>query len=219
MDTDRDIPNKIRDSFNDSLAKGYIHLYHTVDHHLVQHDPVGFPQLGNIVPQLSDKPQVPPSTPDLSTRRLKDPLQGPHYGRGEHVLDLVHEPSGAQYAIVHNLHALAPEHCLVVPCFDPDGEGPHVFRPQTSALTEADLWTAWRVVKAYADEGRETTAFFNGGPLAGASQPHLHIQFIPFQHNRAPGPEHLARSLAPVVSANKPGAQQPGPVPARLPVP
>ncbi|GAA5913748.1 hypothetical protein JCM8208_003873 [Rhodotorula glutinis] len=226
MDSDRDIPHKVATSFDDSVHNDYIYLYHTVDTHFLDHDPPHFPQMCSIIPGLADKPQAPPKTPDLSTRRAKDPLQSlTGWHRGEHVLDLVSSSSPsspssppARYSLVHNLHALAPEHSMLVPFFDPDGEGPHPFRPQTSRLNEDDLWTAWRVVRAYADEGRETVAFFNGGPLAGASQPHLHIQFLPFQHGRAFGPEHLARSLPalePVVS-DKPGAQ---PVPARLPVP
>ena len=113
---------------------------------------------------LTLAPLAPPParrTPDLSTRRAKDPLQSlTGWRRGEHVLDLIAPSSNARYSVVHNLHALAPEHCMLVPFFDPDGEGPHPFRPQTSGLTEDDLWTAWRVVRAYAEAGRETTAFF-----------------------------------------------------------
>lgn len=115
--------------------------------------------------RADSRPLAPPParrTPDLSTRRAKDPLQSlTGWRRGEHVLDLTSPSSdNARYSVVHNLHALAPEHCMLVPFFDPDGEGPHPFRPQTSGLTEDDLWTAWRVVRAYAEAGRETTAFF-----------------------------------------------------------
>ncbi|GAA5849315.1 hypothetical protein JCM9279_006446 [Rhodotorula babjevae] len=214
---DRDIPTKVATSFKDSVDNDYIYLYETVDTRFVDDDPPHFPQMCSIIPGLADKPQAPPKTPDLSSRRDKDPLQSlTGWHRGEHVLDLT-SPSNARYSVVHNLHALAPEHCMLVPFFDPDGEGPHPFRPQTSGLNEDDLWTAWRVVRAYAEAGRETTAFFNGGPLAGASQPHLHIQFIPHQHGRAFGPEHLARALPPLEPvSDRPGAQ---PLPARLPVP
>ncbi|BGP44134.1 hypothetical protein JCM10449v2_008198 [Rhodotorula kratochvilovae] len=202
---DAEIPTQVARSFQQSVTSGDIHLYAGTAAHHVLDDPPSFPQTGHIVQQLKDKPAVPPKTPDLSHRRERDPLSGPEFGPGEHVLNLT-SPSGATYAIVHNLHALAPEHAMLVPLF---GEDPAKFRPQTSGLTEEDLGAAWRVVKAYADAGREATMFFNGGPLAGASQPHLHMQFIPFQHSRPPGPEALARSLAPASPTT----------PSRLPLP
>lgn len=41
----------------------------------------------------------------------------------------------------------------------------------------------------------------SGGPLAGASQAHLHMQFLPFQGGTPPGFEALARSLPPCASS------------------
>lgn len=80
------------------------------------------------------------------------------------------------YSIVHNLHALMPgasprpsasreglldlcctEHAMLIPHFGTYGNS---FRPQTSDLLESDLWAAWRIVKAYADSGREAVIFF-----------------------------------------------------------
>ncbi|GAA5957380.1 hypothetical protein JCM8115_006973 [Rhodotorula mucilaginosa] len=190
--SDRDIPRLVADSFQDSIDMGYIHLYAaTSDHpYRVTDDPPRFPQFGHVVHQLRDKPAVPPTTPDLSKRREKDVLQGPDYGKGEKILQL--EQGGLTYSLVHNLHALFPEHMMAIPYFGDKGP----FRPQTSDLLPQDLYLAWRVVNAYAHAGRETTMFFNGGPLAGASQPHLHMQFCPFQYGSPPGPEALARSLS-----------------------
>ncbi|GAA5820131.1 hypothetical protein JCM3770_005384 [Rhodotorula araucariae] len=205
-EADADVPGTVARSFQHSVDQGFIHLYAATATHHIDNDPPKFPQTGHIVAQLKDKPAVPPATPDLEHRRDRDPLAGPEFGPGEHVLDLT-ASSGAPYAIVHNLHALAPEHAMLIPLF---GDDPARFRPQTSGLTQDDLGTAWRVVKAYADQGREATMFFNGGPLAGASQPHLHMQFIPFQHSRPPGPEALARACASPTSFT---------VPARLALP
>jgi hypothetical protein len=104
--SDRDIPRLVADSFQDSIDKGYIHLYAaTSDHpYRVTDDPPRFPQFGHVVHQLRDKPAVPPTTPDLSKRREKDVLQGPDYGKGEKILQL--EQGGLTYSLVHNLHAL-----------------------------------------------------------------------------------------------------------------
>ena len=80
---------------------------------------------------------------------------------------------------------------MAVPRFDAD----HPFRPQTSKLVPSDLEIANLVVQSYAQRGRDLICFFNGGPLAGASQPHLHLQFCPYQHDVPPLMEVIASSL------------------------
>lgn len=45
--------------------------------------------------------------------------------------------------------------------------------------------------------------FFNGGPLAGASQAHLHMQYCPFQAG-PPGPEAVARAQPTPLSTDSP---------------
>ena len=76
----------------------------------------------------------------------------------------------------------------------------HPFRPQTSKLVASDLEIAHLVVQSYSQKGRDLICFFNGGPLAGASQPHLHMQFCPFQHSVPP--------LMQVVASNSPVVTQ-----------
>ncbi|GAA5876389.1 hypothetical protein JCM3774_005318 [Rhodotorula dairenensis] len=213
---DAAIPATVAQSFAESIDKGYIHLYAAAEQEhnrplRVDDDPNGFPQFGHVVHQLRDKPAVPPSTPDLAHRREKDVLAGPDYGKGEKILQL--DQDGDTYSLVHNLHALFPEHMMAIPYF---GDDKDAFRPQTSDLLPQDLYVAWRVVNAYAQAGRETVMFFNGGPLAGASQPHLHMQFCPFQYGTAPGPEALARSSSPGLPAAAADASAPA---ARLPLP
>ncbi|GAA5993440.1 hypothetical protein JCM10908_002191 [Rhodotorula pacifica] len=221
---DSAIPTRVADSFSHSIQQGYIHLYASDNEPqpfaAVTDDPPQFPQFGHVVHQLRDKPAVPPQTPDLSKRRDKDVLEGPEYGKGEKVLEM--EQGGRTYSLVHNLHALFPEHMMAIPFFgNDDKDKDRSFRPQTSDLLPEDLFVAWRVVNAYAQAGRETVMFFNGGPLAGASQPHLHMQFCPFQYNSPPAPEALARSLSPLstTSASSSSANEDFTPAPRLPLP
>ncbi|GJN94639.1 hypothetical protein Rhopal_007722-T1 [Rhodotorula paludigena] len=213
---DASIPDHVASSFADSEHQGFVHLYRATATHRVDRCPDGWTHWGHVVPQLVDKPAVPPKTPDLSKRRERDVLAGPTYGRGELVLTVSSNTTSAssssasaqpaQYALVHNLHALMPEHFMAIPLF---GDDPAAFRPQTSDLVESDLDVTWRVVRAYHDKGREAVMFFNGGPLAGASQPHLHLQFCPFQYGLPPGPEALARASPSPPSASDPSAPAP----------
>lgn len=50
------------------------------------------------------------------------------------------------------------------------------FEAQTSWLTLADFDAMWCCLHEFAG-----LAFYNAGPTAGASQPHKHLQYIPFQ--------------------------------------
>ncbi|GAA5886914.1 hypothetical protein JCM6882_009382 [Rhodosporidiobolus microsporus] len=196
---DSALPSLVADSFAASLKAGQITLYDFASVSPVTDDPSSgpsdedgagaFKQFVHVVPDLVDKPAVPLKTPDLSKVGKRDPFEGPEFGPGEHVCDL--KQNGAKYSAVHNLHALFPEHFMAIPHFGPRG----TFRPQTSDLVPEDLAVAWRIVEAYERAEREAVCFFNGGPLAGASQAHLHLQFTPFQHGCPPACEALARSL------------------------
>ncbi|KAK4705778.1 sulfate adenylyltransferase (ADP) / ATP adenylyltransferase, partial [Phenoliferia sp. Uapishka_3] len=186
---DSTLPALSAKAFQDALEGDYIKLFAATSTHTSFYPPA-LSHLVHVCPDIASKPAVPPTTPNLSDRPKRDPFQGPDYGRGEKIVELdVTADNGepTTYACLQNMNALAPEHFLCTP---------RDFRSQTSDLLREDLLVAWRIVGAYAKEGRETMCFFNGGPLAGASQPHLHVQFIPFQRG-APGPEALARSLPP----------------------
>ncbi|GAA6030741.1 hypothetical protein JCM8097_006298 [Rhodosporidiobolus ruineniae] len=229
----------VASSFSASRERGDIILYAHTSATPVSDDPRAgpgeqgtFTQFVHVVPDLCDKPAVPPKTPDLSKVGKRDVFAGPDFGPGEKVCDFEvdadDEQSDAEgekkrvmYSVVHNLHALFPEHMMVIPHFGPKG----TFRPQTSDLVPADLAAAWKVVEAYERDGRETIMFFNGGPLAGASQPHLHLQFTPFQHSLPPACEAVGRSLpfppsppSPTASPSSLAAQT-GAGAARLPLP
>ncbi|GAA5876232.1 hypothetical protein JCM8547_003742 [Rhodosporidiobolus lusitaniae] len=230
------LPSQIASSFDASIQAGHITLYASTSSTPVSHDPRAgpgeegaFKQWVHVVPDLVDKPAVPPKTPDLSKVGKKDVFAGPEFGPGERILTLdtlegefndeKEGEEGDTYSLVHNLHALFPEHILLIPTFSPSCP----FRPQTSDLRQRDLAVAWEVVEAYEKEGEtEAICFFNGGPLAGASQAHLHLQFTPFQHGCPPAVEALARSIPfPHSSPSPPSAPEtyiPA-TPARLPLP
>lgn len=48
------------------------------------------------------------------------------------------------------------------------------FEPQESLLTPADFEALWACMAEY-----DALGFYNSGPLAGASQPHKHLQLVP----------------------------------------
>ncbi|GAA5946577.1 hypothetical protein JCM3765_000303 [Sporobolomyces pararoseus] len=175
------IPDLVANSFQDSLDKELIHLY---DYESTSKAPLkgsNGTQFIHVVPGLASKPAVPLNTPDLTKLTKRDPFEGPEYGPGEKVMDL-ESSDGNPYSLVHNMHALMKEHFMAIPHFGSS----RPFRPQTSQLVASDLEIAHLVVQAYSQKGRDLICFFNGGPLAGASQPHLHMQFCPFQHSVPP---------------------------------
>lgn len=62
------------------------------------------------------------------------------------------------------------------------------FEAQTNWLTLADFDAMWRCLQEC-----DGLLFYNGGPTAGASQPHKHLQFLPF-------PAGAATTIAPVLT-------------------
>lgn len=72
---DSDIPLKVHQSFHQSVDQGHIYLYDSTATHNVDDDPRSFPQTGHVVPQLGDKPQVPPKR---AASLLPTCPRGPH---------------------------------------------------------------------------------------------------------------------------------------------
>ncbi|KAM0751504.1 hypothetical protein T439DRAFT_324687, partial [Meredithblackwellia eburnea MCA 4105] len=191
---DLGLPQRVAASFTDAVQQGHISLFYSSNTSRVRDN--NLTHLIHTCPDLARKPLPAPKTPDLHIHPRRDPFEGPDFGKGEKVEDVEvvlsetpvveGQPKAKIYSVVHNLHALAEEHFMAIP---------REFRFQTSDLLPEDLLVAWELVQAYEEAGgRELLCFFNGGPLAGASQSHLHMQFIPFQQG-PPGPEELARSL------------------------
>ncbi|KAK4047279.1 ATP adenylyltransferase domain-containing protein [Microbotryomycetes sp. JL221] len=192
------LPELNRQHFRHAVDRQHVILYPTASLMFVKDvsQPL-FEHVVHLVPAYSDKPAPPLKTPDLTTQPRRDPFGGPQFGPDdrERVVDLETLSTGSdnattsKHSLVQNLHALCEEHSMIVPTFV---EG-H-FRSQTTDLLLSDLEAAWQIISQYREDEREVIMFYNGGPLAGASQPHLHMQFCPFQ-NRTPGPVAVARDL------------------------
>lgn len=57
---DASIPDHVASSFADSEHQGFVHLYRATATHRVDRCPDGWTHWGHVVPQLVDKPAVPP---------------------------------------------------------------------------------------------------------------------------------------------------------------
>jgi ATP adenylyltransferase len=77
------------------------------------------------------------------------------------------------------------------------------FEQQRSLLTLRDFEALWRCLNEY-----DSLGFYNGGPEAGASQPHKHLQLVPLPLAPQGPPVPIAPLLAEVR-----GAVGPGPIP------
>lgn len=74
------------------------------------------------------------------------------------------------HSLVLNKFNITPHHVIVIT---------DAFEDQEKPLSLEDFEATWMVVRAMGDSGLGGMAFFNGGPLSGASQPHKHIQCVP----------------------------------------
>ncbi|MBI5781991.1 MAG: phosphorylase [Rhodocyclales bacterium] len=74
---------------------------------------------------------------------------------------------GKQHLVVLNKYPVFAGHALIVT---------REFEPQTAPLS-SDEFLAWHALLAEGGLG-----FYNGGEIAGASQPHRHLQWIPEEH-------------------------------------
>jgi len=70
------------------------------------------------------------------------------------------------------------------------------FEPQRALLTLRDFEAWWRCLSEY-----ESLGFYNGGPEAGASQPHKHLQLVPLPLAPQGPPVPIAPLLAAVRGA------------------
>ena len=74
------------------------------------------------------------------------------------------------HSLVLNKFNITPHHVIVIT---------DAFQEQEVPLNLKDFEATWMVVRNVGDEGLGGMAFFNRGPLSGASQPHKHIQCVP----------------------------------------
>lgn len=73
------------------------------------------------------------------------------------------------HVILLNKFPIVENHVLIVTS---------IFQPQSSLLTYEDHTAMWQVLSDFA-----SLAFYNAGPVAGASQSHKHLQVIPDNNN------------------------------------
>ncbi|AUC61703.1 ATP adenylyltransferase Apa1 [Cyanobacterium sp. HL-69] len=73
---------------------------------------------------------------------------------------------GKNHVCILNKYNVVNNHVLIIT---------RDFEPQENLLNLADLESFWTVLQQVSGLG-----FYNAGPLAGASQPHKHLQVIPF---------------------------------------
>lgn len=76
-----------------------------------------------------------------------------------------------EYKLLLNKYPVVPEHALLVT---------KEFKPQTSALTPKDLFTAYSLIDKLDDEDEmiRHMAFYNCGVNSGSSQDHKHLQLL-----------------------------------------
>jgi ATP adenylyltransferase len=107
---------------------------------------------------------------------------------------LVADVSETHLAIL-NKYQVVDDHLLVVT---------REFEEQRSLLTPRDFEALWRCLGEYPSLG-----FYNGGPEAGASQPHKHLQLVPLPLARG-GPEVPISPLLASADASGEIAEVPG---------
>ncbi|PNS14426.1 hypothetical protein CAC42_3712 [Sphaceloma murrayae] len=135
-------------------------------------------------PSLSSKPKPVEHTATTPRKKPFNPFENPSDG-------LLITPLPARrptHNLVLNKFPIIPEHFILAT---------HSFAPQTDLLGPADVAMTYALLRAWdsADVVPDDDAaggdppqargglygFFNSGPESGASQPHRHVQFVPFE--------------------------------------
>lgn len=109
-----------------------------------------------VAKSLAKKPQALPTGPVVAP---SDPFENPPSQK------LYAGPITPTHSFVFNKFNLVPNHMVVVT---------NEFESQYEPLTAKDMDAIWKCITQMGGLG-----FFNGGRLAGASQPHKHLQFLP----------------------------------------
>ncbi|KAL4423467.1 hypothetical protein ABPG77_005419 [Micractinium sp. CCAP 211/92] len=113
-----------------------------------------------VAAKLRDKPKPPAEAAGQPKKEWRNPFLP--YEEALWVADL-----GASHVLLLNKFNIVPWHCLVVTS---------QFRSQLEDLDAADWAATWAVLQ---DMPRGGLAFYNCGPVSGASQPHKHMQIVP----------------------------------------
>ncbi|KAK4055249.1 bifunctional AP-4-A phosphorylase/ADP sulfurylase [Microbotryomycetes sp. JL201] len=175
------LASKIKAAYKQALDKQHV-LFTESDVVDADDAATGIPFEIRFAPALQKKP-TDPSTTTEGARPVKDkpdPFAAP-YQEGLFVTeDVVREDerdtTGERFAVLLNKFCVTPRHFLLVT---------KDFAPQTAPLTPLELVATYSILKQLGAREKHL-AFFNCGPLSGASQPHKHLQFIPLPNGTAP---------------------------------
>lgn len=111
------------------------------------------------------KPAAPPSSAWKSDAYTKDRSDVPTNPFLPYDRRLYVKHTAPAHVLLLNKFPVVSNHVLLVT---------EQFEPQSSLLTVADHTALWNVLSQI-----NAVAFYNAGPIAGASQPHKHLQLIP----------------------------------------
>lgn len=122
------------------------------------YDDQGTSYILKIACKLRDKPKAPK---DKNKGTWKNPFLPPDE-------DLYVGKLSQTHSLVLNKFNITPHHVIIIT---------NDFKRQEEPLNRMDFAATWNVVTCMPGDGG--MAFFNCGPISGASQPHKHIQCIP----------------------------------------
>ena len=160
------LPSLIQSTFKSAVEKEQISVF-SAESSSVHHGVGAFDHTIFVVPELSDKPPAPHSTPDLSKKPDKDPFDGPSFEEGQSIADI------GEHYLLTNSNAMRegePPDCRLprsraqliiaelVEHFMMITKG--AFRAQAGTLEEKDLSAAYAIVTAYTRQGRPLLCFF-----------------------------------------------------------
>jgi ATP adenylyltransferase len=130
-------------------------------------------------PALAKKPK-PSSTEsgDGNSNRKADPFENP----APELLITAVPKKDPSHNLVLNKYPVIPNHSIIAT---------RTAKPQTDVLEEDDLAITHACLRAWSEGSRQDSprrlfAFFNSGEHSGASQPHRHLQFLPFEDMAGP---------------------------------
>lgn len=127
----------------------------------------GIPFILKVATTLRDKPKAPPTGDAKTKQEWRNPFLPPDP-------DLFVCHLSPTHSLVLNKFNIVPHHALVIT---------REFIPQEDPLTAADFEATWQVMQAMPSGG---LAYYNRGPVSGASQPHKHLQVVPLPLNPSP---------------------------------
>ncbi|KAL6712386.1 bifunctional AP-4-A phosphorylase/ADP sulfurylase [Coniothyrium glycines] len=134
----------------------------------------GIPFQLRYCPSLAKKPVIESAKAEVPTKKSFDPFENP--SEALHIVDI--PSTNPSHLLVLNKFPIIAEHFIIATKLN---------KKQTQLLEKDDLEATYACLKAWQDisvagsKQRRLFAFFNSGKHSGASQPHRHLQFLPFE--------------------------------------